>query len=240
MVRKLCYGLITGLIFCLPYGMYAQVGIGTVMPDRSAMLDVVSVNTGVLIPRVSLTGSMDVTSIANGNKESLLLYNTATVADIVPGYYYWADGKWNRIATTDTNGLVTAENGLTAVNGNARLGGELMVPTVITTSADNTLSIAGLKSGAVADDDIVVVDRNTGVLKKVIAAQLVQESQILIIAAEEQTEFTPPLPIMDVEKINVYRNGIRVDFTMVNTTTIKLESDAVCNQNDEIRIVQFY
>lgn len=72
---------------------YSQVGVGTSTPDASAQLDVVATNKGVLVPRVSLTGSTDVATIASP-KESLLVYNTVTVADVVPGFYYWNAVKW--------------------------------------------------------------------------------------------------------------------------------------------------
>ncbi len=79
---------------------YGQVGIGTTLPNPSAQLDIVSENTGILIPRVSLTGVTDVTTISNGNVESLLVYNLSTKVDLQPGYYYWSKGRWQRIATS--------------------------------------------------------------------------------------------------------------------------------------------
>ena len=79
------------------YSAYSQVGIGKVNPNRSAQLEVFASDKGILIPRVKLTGSTDATSIVNGNVESLMVFNTADVADIKSGYYYWFDNKWNRI-----------------------------------------------------------------------------------------------------------------------------------------------
>ena len=80
---------------------HAQVGVGTPLPNASSQLDVVANDKGTLIPRLSLTGSTDATTIVNGNVTSLLVYNTATVADIVPGYHYWDGTKWVRLAITD-------------------------------------------------------------------------------------------------------------------------------------------
>lgn len=60
-------------------------------PDPSAMLDVLSSNKGILIPRVALTGLTDVTTIPNP-ANSLLVYNTGTT-NLSKGYYYW-DGAW--------------------------------------------------------------------------------------------------------------------------------------------------
>jgi hypothetical protein len=219
--------------------LHAQVGIGTPMPNVSAMLDVESTNKGLIIPRVTLTGATDASTITNGNVESLLVYNTATVSDIKPGYYYWSNAKWNKILIADDTVLGTVDNGLTTTNGNVRLGGELKIPTIITATSANTLAIKGLETGDINNDELVVMDKTTATLKKVEASALLQEKQKIVIANDGQTQFTPPLPIANPEKISVYRNGVKIDFTMIDTTTIKLETGVVCYQNDEIRIVQF-
>ncbi|MDQ6471709.1 hypothetical protein RB619_13720, partial [Flavobacterium sp. LHD-80] len=86
------------------YAGYSQVGVGTLNPDASAQLEVSSTNKGVLIPRVALTSTTDAITIKNGNVNSLLVFNTATVADIKPGYYYWYVDKWNRIALSGEAG----------------------------------------------------------------------------------------------------------------------------------------
>lgn len=82
--------------------LIAQVGVNTAAPSGSSSLDVVSANTGILIPRLTLTGTDDILTIANGNIESLLVYNTATVSDVTPGFYYWNGTQWVRLVTNDT------------------------------------------------------------------------------------------------------------------------------------------
>lgn len=77
---------------------YTQGGVGISSngnaPNTSAMLDVQATNKGVLMPRIALTSTTDATSITNGNVVSMLVYNTATIADIIPGYYYWNGTNW--------------------------------------------------------------------------------------------------------------------------------------------------
>jgi trimeric autotransporter adhesin len=58
----------------------------------------------------------------------------------------------------------TANNGLTKTGANTQLGGPLVQATTITTTATNTLTIAGLQSGS-ASDSVVVADA-AGVLKR--------------------------------------------------------------------------
>ncbi|MEI6750840.1 MAG: hypothetical protein WCM93_16920 [Bacteroidota bacterium] len=56
-------------------------------PDGSAMLDVSSTTKGLLIPNIALSGTTDAATITTPAL-SLLVYNTATVSDVTPGYYY--------------------------------------------------------------------------------------------------------------------------------------------------------
>ena len=94
-----------------------NVGIGTATPAASAKLDVTSTNSGLLIPRVALTittSPLPVTAPAT----SLLVYNTATVADVTPGYYYWDGAVWARLATTapSTDWNINGNTGITGAN----------------------------------------------------------------------------------------------------------------------------
>jgi hypothetical protein len=66
-------------------------------PDASAMLDVVSIGKGMLIPRVALLATNN-TSPVSSPAVSLLVYNTATSGsapnNVVPGFYYWDGAAW--------------------------------------------------------------------------------------------------------------------------------------------------
>jgi hypothetical protein len=90
-------------VFGFQYGM-AQVGMLTNNPDRSAALDLNAADKGILIPRVSLTS----TTIANPiitPATGLLVYNTATIADVTPNFYYWDNAKWNPMGAKGPQGL---------------------------------------------------------------------------------------------------------------------------------------
>jgi len=83
---------------------------GTYTPDASAMLDVYSETKGILIPQISLTGVNDASPITSP-ATSLLVYNTATVTGLTPGYYYntgtTTSVVWTRIATGIIDGSET-------------------------------------------------------------------------------------------------------------------------------------
>lgn len=102
--------------------MYAQnVGIspdGTA-PDASAGLDVNFPDRGMLIPRVNLVSTTS-SSPVETPAVSLLVYNTATVNDITPGYYFWNGTVWKRLnPAVDGSGTV---NYLTKWNSAGTLG----------------------------------------------------------------------------------------------------------------------
>lgn len=86
----------------------AQVGIGTNRPDKSAMLDIESVDSnhynGVLIPRIPLKNLHDGSLINNGKiANSLLVFNTTVNNELTAGYYYWFDSMWVRLVTDNDN-----------------------------------------------------------------------------------------------------------------------------------------
>lgn len=81
-----------------------NVGIGTTTPNASAKLEISATNSGLLIPRVSLTGTDDVVTIPSP-ANSLLIFNTddagAGVFVVSPGYYYFnsSNATWLRLQT---------------------------------------------------------------------------------------------------------------------------------------------
>ncbi len=88
------------LLMCI--SVKAQVGFGTPTPDPSAEVEISATDKGILIPRVTLTGTTDATTVS-APAESLMVFNTATAADVTPGYYYWYNGRWNRVITGSSN-----------------------------------------------------------------------------------------------------------------------------------------
>lgn len=100
------------------YFANAQVGIGTPTPHASAILDVEATDKGVLIPRVALKNTTTVLSTGLVQEESLLVYNTAKVADVTPGFYYWVaekgsvDAHWERVVNqTQLNQAISNQGG---------------------------------------------------------------------------------------------------------------------------------
>ena len=147
---------------------------------------------------------------------------------------------YNGTTWISVNQSVNVNNGLSVMSNIIQLGGTLIQPTIITTDTVNTLAIEGLQDATLdaSLNSIVVVDNTSGELKKISTSSLVEQEQVVLIAIDGQSQFNTPLPFTDIDKLDVYRNGARIAFTMINTTTIQVETEAICYEGDEIRIVQ--
>lgn len=167
---------------------------------------------------------------------------------ITPTYTdYGNNGGSGNTNTNDGNGSnvypYTFNNGIEInLSNQVGLGGTLIRPTEIVTTASNTLAFVGLQNSVNETDlSIVVQDNTTNVIKKIPASSYLNEEITSLTHAQEgQLLFDTPLPIESRNKVNVYRNGIRIDFTVISNSMIEIEAEAICYQNDEIRIVQFY
>lgn len=99
--------LLAGAAFLTPGESIAQGGVAIspngLTADQSAGLDVNYINKGLLIPRVSLVQTTSAAPV-NAPATSLLVYNTATINDVTPGFYYWDGAKWARLALDNGGG----------------------------------------------------------------------------------------------------------------------------------------
>lgn len=87
------------LFVLISFSIQAQVGINTTTPK--AILDIDSSSEGILIPRVALVQTKLERPVENPNGEvlenSTMVYNTATINDVRPGFYYWENDRWIRL-----------------------------------------------------------------------------------------------------------------------------------------------
>jgi hypothetical protein len=131
------------LIFAISYTNAQNVGIGTSSP--AALLDVTATNNGVLIPRVALTGTGSASPLTSP-ATSTLVYNTATVSNVTPGFYYWNGTAWVRfIDNGSLSGATTVSNTSSANTLSTTVDGVTgttvpIVNSIGNTSSANTLS----------------------------------------------------------------------------------------------------
>lgn len=119
-------------------------------PNTSAMVDVYSTNKGLLIPRVSLDSTLLTTPVTSP-ATSLLVYNTATIHDVSPGYYYWNGTKWNRL---ETNTDIDSKPAIKTADATL-----LKTETLVLASGDINLTLPAVTS---ADDGLEIVVKNVG------------------------------------------------------------------------------
>ena len=98
--------------------------------DAAAMLDVKSVNKGLLVPRVALVSTTDPVSVTK--PAGLLVWNTSTSGSYPdPGFYYWSGSNWVKVGS----GALDFGNGLTQSGNSVKLGGALTESSTITQGA---------------------------------------------------------------------------------------------------------
>lgn len=121
--------ILSAALFSITISFAQNVGIGTSTPG--AKLDVNSTNSGILIPRVALTGTASSSPLTSPTT-STMVYNTANAGSgataVTPGFYYWNSSTWVRVIdnssltgattvsnTSSTNILTTTVDGVTGI-----------------------------------------------------------------------------------------------------------------------------
>ena len=84
-----------------------NVGIGTATPDSSAMLDIQSMDKGVLVPRMTTAQREAISNVANG----LLVYDTETNS-----FWFFQDSAWQELVGGSVKG-----DGLSDEDGDTRI-----------------------------------------------------------------------------------------------------------------------
>ncbi len=139
-----------------------SLGLGTINPDNSAVLDLVSVDKGLLLPRLTDT---DVVVVPTAG---LVMYNQATKS---PNYY---DGtKWNNL--NGGKNIVPLQGSITyTITGTTNVGGITVDAGPLAAIDYNNISFAARSSGLGASkaenvDSIIIFkefDANSIVLKR--------------------------------------------------------------------------
>lgn len=107
--------LAASVIFTMGGNLKAQenVGIGTNKPNSSAILDIQSIDKGLLIPRLTLEQRSLITAPADG----LMIYQTNSNS----GFYYYNGTlkKWSALSSQDANSIAAANPDNWSLTGNA-------------------------------------------------------------------------------------------------------------------------
>lgn len=134
-------------------------------PKASAMLDVYSTSKGMLIPRMALTSTSSASPVTTP-ETSLLVYNTVTISDVTPGYYYWNSSKWVRLKTSSdavqalTTVTKTTSGAIAKTDNIVFASGDITLTLPAITSVDNGLEITVKDIGTYMD--VITITGATG------------------------------------------------------------------------------
>ncbi len=93
---------------------FSQIKIGNnpTSINTNSVLELESSNKGLLLPRVALSSTASATPLS-AHVSGMTVYNTATVGDVMPGFYYNNGTNWVKMASaSDFSNLYTADGTL--------------------------------------------------------------------------------------------------------------------------------
>lgn len=106
------FNVVAALIICASSQVaFSQTGVKIAatpgVADPSAMLDIVSSNKGLLVPRVNLVGLTNATSPIASPATGLLVYNLGGGGVPAVGFYYWTGAAWVQLTAGGFSGAGT-------------------------------------------------------------------------------------------------------------------------------------
>ena len=93
------------LVSAVTFGQ--NMGIGTSNPNASAKLDITDNSRGVLVPRIALTTPNSFAPLTGNAADAngVLVFNTTSSAELLPGFYYWNTIKWMRLQDVEPTNI---------------------------------------------------------------------------------------------------------------------------------------
>lgn len=146
---------------------YAQIGVQTDNPDASAVLDIVSSDKGLLIPRVSLSTNLSSPSPVTSPASGLLVYNSGNNQQ--HGFYFWTGSEWKMLKPQETSDVQgpssSTDNAIARFDGTT--GNIIQNSTVILDDAGNitgvnNITTAGFTMPTNAGVDKVLISDASG------------------------------------------------------------------------------
>ncbi|WP_264529971.1 hypothetical protein [Flavobacterium sp. N502540] len=105
--------LVPVVVMCQTGGQKHQTKTHKELSNVSSRLDLICKSKEIMIPRTTLKSRFDKSTMVDRNTKFILVFNTAKNQEILPGYYYWYENKWNNLKN------LTEDDGLPKDNGKA-------------------------------------------------------------------------------------------------------------------------
>lgn len=233
--------------------VYGQTGFGTELVNSSAEVEIASSKKGLLIPRVSLKGKTDTTTIVGllPYTNSLLVYNEQASTDFPEGFYYWFDNEWRQVVDNANISkalkvIVSLENklpvtgdgkgqGFNLKSGDATVGGFSETLTKFSIETRKYYVLVKDGSGSIpptAPDEILVKmevgdDENVFPIGKAVLGYTFSDN----IITKEEFLYTDELGKTDAYELNNVLENIET------LTTLRLETNYLTTRNGvEVRV----
>lgn len=162
-MKRLLFLVCMALLSLMSEQVFAQQGIGTLQPDKSAALEVVSTKRGMLIPRIDIPDLNQAAPVTNP-AHSLLAFNTGA-SGTQEGFYYWSDDG----TQTGVGSWILFSSSGSSVGDIDVLGGDNIYVTE-TTTGNTTAFEVNLEPGTTDGQLLVTVVDDTDPLNPIISA----------------------------------------------------------------------
>ncbi|MBS4057607.1 MAG: hypothetical protein KGZ82_09860 [Bacteroidales bacterium] len=212
----------------------AQVGIQTDTPDGSAVLDIVSSNKGLLIPRLTLTNDLANPSPVSAPATGLLIYNAG--ANQPTGFYFWTGSEWKMLKpqeTTDVQGPASSTDHAVArfdgTTGNKLQNSVVILDDNGNMSGVNSLTTAAFTMPTGAASGKVLVSDASGNASWDIALPLdVKENNVLVAPNISTINFRGAV---DVTNDGNNQASVTISTTLAEEQVIQVGSTSSINVN---------
>src|SRR5690554_6359561 len=205
--------------------VYAQQGIGTLHPDKSAILEMVSTKRGLLIPRIDIP-DLTLPGPVIDPAHSLLVFNTGT-SGTQEGFYYWNDdGTQTGVGTWMLFG--------NSSSGNPNLGdidiiGGDNIDVMETTTGNTTEFEISLEPGTNDGQLLVTIIDDTDP-QNPIASAVWQDVSDVFTDIQEGVNAITVEPELDANSVPTGRMLIKLGGVLSETTEIRTGWDEDLNQ----------
>lgn len=214
---------------------YTQIGIQTDNPDASSVLDIVSSDKGLLIPRISLTSNLSSPSPVTFPASGLLVYNSG--GNQVHGFYFWTGSIWKMLKPQEigdvegpsfsTDNAIARFDGTT---GNVIQNSSVILDDAANITGVNNITTAGftMPTGAGVDKVLISDASGNGTWNEALPLDI-EEDDVVIASGINTLNFEGAVTVVD-------EGGNKATVTVSGSTAVEevlqLSSTSSLNLND--------
>jgi len=244
-----------------------KIGINPTTMNANAVLEIESVNKGLLLPRLALSSTSSPSPMISFTY-GMLVYNTATQNDVTPGMYYSDGVKWLKMLagsftetpaasswrTNGNNGTNAVTNFLGTTDNVAlrfRTGNmeRMSIGTngwvgIGTNAPAATLEVKGqviidtILAGNASTDKILVANPTDGKLKSIPSSSFIAGAQKRIEVVVVPGQSVFNTPATITDINKIMLYRNGIQISFTANTTTSIISEIPCVPGDEIRIIQ--